>query len=87
MILLEKKRFYTAKNDKVFKAVMCDEEDDRMILNTEKKISFEEGIEQGITKGTLTTKLETARKMEEEGLSLELISKITSLTEEEIEKL
>ncbi len=27
MILLEKKRFYTAKNDKVFKAVMCDEDD------------------------------------------------------------
>ncbi len=27
-ITKEQRKFYTAKNDKVFKAVMCDEEDD-----------------------------------------------------------
>ena len=40
---------------------------------------MEEGIKQG--------KKETAKKMKEEGLDIELIKKVTGLTEEEINSL
>ena len=41
---------------------------------------IEKGIEQGIQKGEFKNKLETARKMQEEGFSIEQIVRITGLT-------
>ena len=52
------------------------EEDERMILNTERNIGFNEGIEQG--------KLETAKRMLEEKLPIDTIIHITNLTKEQI---
>ena len=46
-----------------------------------------DGIEQGLKQGEKEPKVETARKMLEEGFAIDTIVKITSLKEEEIEKL
>ena len=56
------------------------EEDEKMILNTEKHISYHQGIEQGLQQG----KLETAKKMLEEKLPIETITRITNLTKEQL---
>ena len=45
---------------------------------------IEQGIEQGIQKGKNEQQIEIAKKMQLEGLSIELISKITTLSLEEI---
>ena len=47
------------------------------------RFGYNQGIEKGIEQG----KKETAKKMKEEGLDIELIKKITGLTEEEINSL
>lgn len=52
-------------------------------LDTKFEEGKEVGIEQGIEQGVLTT----AKKSLEAGLSIELITEITGLTKEEIEKL
>ena len=43
--------------------------------------------EEGIKEGIKEEKIETAKKMKNEGLAINLIQKITGLTKEEIEKL
>ena len=48
------------------------------------RFGYNQGIEKGIEKGIEQGKKETAKKMKEEGLDIELIKKITGLTEEEI---
>ena len=63
--------------------------------NTANKRAKREGIEEGIKKGIKEgikegqkkNKIETAKKMKNENLPVELIIKITELTKEEIEKL
>ena len=62
---------------------ISDEEDDRRILNTEKMLSFMEGEE----KGKKQTQLENAKNFKSLGVDIETISKATSLSIEEIEKL
>ena len=52
-------------------------------LEEGEKLGFEKGEKLGISK----TKIETAKKMKEENIPLDIIVKITSLTKEEIEKL
>jgi predicted transposase/invertase (TIGR01784 family) len=47
----------------------------------------DEIMEKGIKKGKRKEKLEVAKKMKDEGLDIAFISRITGLTEEEIEKL
>ncbi len=51
------------------------------------RFGYNQGIEKGIEKGIEQGKKETAKKMKEEGLDIELIKKITGLTEEEINSL
>ena len=46
-----------------------------------------EGIKEGEKKGRQEEKIEMAKKSLEEGLSIELIVKLTGLSKEEIEKL
>ena len=57
----------------------------------ERGIAFAEGIEQGIEQGfadgSYQTKLETAKLMKYENLGIDLISKITGLSVEEIKAL
>ena len=56
-----------------------------------KHVGYQEGIEAGIKrgldKGAYQNKLETARMMKLEAFDLNIISKITGLSKEEIEKL
>jgi predicted transposase/invertase (TIGR01784 family) len=67
------------------------EKDEQMILNSIKSDAREEGHAEGraegLVEGRAEEKLETARKMKEKGIALSLISEITSLSLEEIEKL
>ena len=51
------------------------------------RFGYNQGIEKEIEKGIEQGKKETAKKMKEEGLDIELIKKITGLTEEEINSL
>ena len=57
----------------------------------ERRIAFAEGIEQGIEQGfsdgSYQAKVETAKLMRYENLGIDLISKVTGLSKEEIEAL
>ena len=48
---------------------------------------MKQGMKQGIEQGIEQEKKETAKKMKEEGLDIEIIKKVTGLTEEEINAL
>ena len=79
------------------------EEDEIKIKNSNIEIGRREGLEEGIQKGiekgkkegkkegieegVMQEKLNNAKKMLENNLDIEIISKVTGLTEEEIEKL
>ncbi len=47
---------------------------------------FEEGLEEGLEKGKFENALETARRMKEEGLTIELIERMTGLTRSDLEE-
>ncbi len=47
---------------------------------------YELGIEEGIERGKLETKLETARKMNEDGFTIEQILRITGLSEDQLKE-
>jgi predicted transposase/invertase (TIGR01784 family) len=49
-------------------------------------VKYEKGLEKGIEKGELRKSLETARKMLEEGDSIEKILRISGLSEEDLRK-
>ena len=53
----------------------------------ERQIAFAEGIEQGISDGVYKKALETAKLMRYENLGIDLISKVTGLSVEEIKAL
>jgi predicted transposase/invertase (TIGR01784 family) len=48
--------------------------------------AYERTLEEGIGIGEMNTKLETARRMKELGLSLEVIEKSVGLSEEELKE-
>ena len=56
----------------------------RLTYNTEMYEARREGLEEGEKRGEKREKEKIAKKMKEEGLDIELIKKITNLTEEEI---
>ena len=56
-------------------------------LKKGRKEGIQKGRKEGIQKGKAEEKMVTAKKMKSEGLDIELISKITGLTKEEIDKL
>lgn len=66
-----------------FQSAMTYEQDQKLILNTEKKISFNEGVEQG----TKENKIEIAKSMLKKGMDINLINELTKLSKEEINKL
>ena len=66
-----------------FQSWMTYEEDQQMILNTEKKMSYNEGLE----KGQNDSKLEIAKKMLQMKTDIDFISETTGLSKEEILKL
>ena len=66
-----------------FQSWMTYEEDQQMILNTEKKMSYNEGLE----KGQIDSKIEIAKKMLDDNVPLDKIMVFTDLSKEEILKL
>ena len=56
-------------------------------IAVQREESLRIGIQQGFADGSYQTKLETAKLMRYENLGIDLISKVTGLSKEEIEKL
>ena len=77
--------------DPKFIEYMSYEEDQRKMINTIKNRAREEGIEkgieQGIEKGIVKTNIENAKKMIDEGIDISIVSKVTGLSIDEIEKM
>jgi len=73
------KKVTELNKQETFQSAMTYEEDQKLILNTEKHISFNEGVQE--------RNIEIAKSMLKEKLPLETISKCTNLTIEEINKL
>ena len=61
--------------------------DEKAIKRFAIKQGMEEGMKQGMKQGIEQEKKETAKKMREEGLDIDIIKKVTGLTEEEINAL
>lgn len=88
------KKVTELNEQETFQSAMTYEEDQKLILNTEKHISFNEGIEQGIEQGIVQgieqgskkEKLDIAKKLLSLNISLDDISKATGLSIEEIKK-
>lgn len=59
----------------------------RLTYNTEMYEARRKGLEEGIEEGKKQDRKEIAKKMKEEGIDVELIKKITGLTEKEINSL
>jgi predicted transposase/invertase (TIGR01784 family) len=57
------------------------------VIETARLDGIAEGIEQGLEKGKLEEKFAIAKGMLAEGLSIEIIAKLTSLTHDEIQSL
>ncbi len=66
-----------------FQSAMTYEEDQRLILNTEKSISFDEGLEQG----SKERNIEIAKSMAAKKMDINLISELTGLSVDEIKYL
>ena len=77
------KQVTALNNQETFQSFMSYEEDQRLIQNTEKKIAYEDGLEQGISQ----EKIEIAKNMLKDTNDYQLISKYTGLSVENIKKL
>ena len=78
-----KEKLSELNKDDYFVSRISREEDLMRRANTEKKIAYNEGIEQGIE----YNKIETAKNLKELNMDTEQISKVTGLSIEEIEKI
>ena len=61
--------------------------DKKSELRTAKEIGIKEGFKKGLEEGSKNEKTEIVKKMLQENIAIEIITKITSLTQEEIEKI
>jgi flagellar biosynthesis/type III secretory pathway protein FliH len=50
------------------------------------KEGLQKGLQEGLEKGEFKAKIETAKKMKKEGISLDLIIKITGLSKKDLKK-
>ena len=73
--------------DPEFREFMSAEEDNRKIENSLRREAIERGIEQGIEQGSTKKALEIAKSMVTKDMDIELISELTGLSKEEIEKI
>ena len=81
------KQVTALNNQETFQSFMSYEEDQRLIQNTEKKIAYEDWLEQGISQGSSQEKIEIAKNMLKDTNDYQLISKYTGLSVENIKKL
>jgi len=72
-----------------FHRVLTDSEMNMFLENMKAcdEIAYQKGVSEGERRGILEGKLETAKSMLAEGLSLSLVIKVTGLSESEIEQL
>ena len=78
-----KNKLKELNEDLTFRSAISWEEDYELRKNTEKEISYEEGIEKGIEEG----KKEIIYRLNEKNYSLKDISEIIGISEQEIEKI
>ena len=74
-------------NQETFRSFMTYEEDQRLIQNTEKKMAYDEGISQGISQGIEQEKLEIAKNMLAKKMDISIVSELTGLDTDTLEKL
>ena len=77
------KQVTALNNQETFQSFMSYEEDQRLIQNTEKKIAYEDGLEQGISQ----EKIEIAKNMLKENIDISIISRTTGLDINTLKKL
>ena len=73
------KKLEDLNEKETFQSAMTYEEDQKLILNTEKRLSFEQGIEQGIE--------QVIKEMLKKDMSIDTISEVTKLSVDEINKI
>ena len=85
------KKLTELNEQETFQSAMTYEEDQLLILNTEKHISFEEGKDEGKQEGKLEgkqeSKIEIAKSMLKDNMNVEIISRYTGLSTQEINTL
>ena len=77
------KQVTTLNKQETFQSFMSYEEDQRLIQNTEKKIAYEDGLEQGISQ----EKIEIAKNMLKGNIDISIISRTTGLDINTLKKL
>ncbi|WP_371921944.1 PD-(D/E)XK nuclease family transposase [Treponema sp. OMZ 798] len=84
----ERRMAIELSNEKYEMYVECERNEARRLgLEEGRAAGLEEGLVEGRAEGSYQAKLETAKNLLEIGLALEIISKATGLSKEEVEKL
>lgn len=73
--------------DETFQSYMTEEQDRIVCHNTDKRLAYNEGVNEGIEQGAKEKQLEIARVMLKEGDSFEKVARITNLSESELKEL
>ncbi|MCI5967311.1 MAG: hypothetical protein MRZ42_02860, partial [Tenericutes bacterium] len=81
------KQVTALNNQETFQSFMSYEEDQRLIQNTEKKIAYEDGLEQGISQGSSQEKIEIAKNMLKKNMDISTISELINLDIDTLKKL
>ena len=82
-----KEKLEEISNDPIMQRIADWKEKYILEMNTTKTDGYNEGLEQGQKLGEINEKKEIAKKLKQENISLELISKTTGLSIEEIKRL
>ena len=82
-----KDRVYTLNGEIAFIAPLSAEEDEKLLENTRIDLSRKEGLKEGLKQGEKKEKISIIKRMLKEKMSIEIISKITNLSKEEIKEL
>ena len=82
-----KKKIDRLNDSEPYTSWITKEEDERLIINTEKRISYNEGMEQGKIQGKRASQKEVITALLKEKIPIEVISKCTALSIAEIEQL
>ena len=85
--LIEKYKYLIMLDLKPNELNILSKKEENSLKSQYKREGLEEGIEQGIEQGTRLAKLEDAKNLKQNGVDIEIISKSTGLTIEEINKL
>ena len=73
--------------DEELQGIYDRQEHERMVRNSIMATKLEDSYHKGVNKGIKEEKRENAKKMKEENIAIDIISRITSLSKEQIEKL